>query len=103
MLAASLALPAQADVDPKVRDAMALCTDGKSHYIGYASEAEGSPLFYGDGILTPAISVLSAVEGLTVATPAFAPYVVPAAVAMSNTTGATSVTCMPVNRPKRGT
>ena len=40
----------------------------------------GAALFYGDGILTPAISVLSAVEGLKVATPAFEPYVVPAAV-----------------------
>src|SRR5678816_2602305 len=30
-------------------DAMALCTDGKSHYVGIAKEIEGSPLFYGDG------------------------------------------------------
>jgi hypothetical protein len=44
-----LAMPAGADVDPKVRDSMALCTDGKSHYVGYSSEAQGSPLFYGDG------------------------------------------------------
>ena len=36
----------------------------------------GSALLYGDGILTPAISVLSAVEGLNVATRAFEPYVV---------------------------
>ena len=34
-------------------------------------------LFYGDAILTPALSVLSAVEGLKVVTPAFEPYVVP--------------------------
>ena len=34
-------------------------------------------LFYGDGIITPAISVLSAVEGLEVATPVFKPYVIP--------------------------
>jgi KUP system potassium uptake protein len=34
-------------------------------------------LFYGDAIITPALSVLSAVEGLKVATPAFDPYVVP--------------------------
>ncbi len=32
---------------------------------------------YGDGVLTPAISVLSAVEGLNVATPFFEPYIVP--------------------------
>ncbi|HEX8385124.1 MAG TPA: KUP/HAK/KT family potassium transporter, partial [Rubricoccaceae bacterium] len=37
----------------------------------------GSALLYGDGIITPAISVLSAVEGLNVATPVFAPYVLP--------------------------
>jgi KUP system potassium uptake protein len=37
----------------------------------------GAALLYGDGIITPAISVLSAVEGLNVATPLFAPYVVP--------------------------
>src|SRR5262249_11836301 len=37
----------------------------------------GSALLYGDGMITPAISVLSAVEGLNVATPFFSPYVVP--------------------------
>ena len=37
----------------------------------------GAALFYGDGIITPAISVLSAVEGLEVATPAFRPWVIP--------------------------
>jgi KUP system potassium uptake protein len=37
----------------------------------------GTALFYGDGIITPAISVLSAVEGLEIATPAFKPYVIP--------------------------
>jgi KUP system potassium uptake protein len=37
----------------------------------------GAALLYGDGIITPAISVLSAVEGLTVATPAFIHSVVP--------------------------
>ena len=39
----------------------------------------GASLFYGDCLLTPAISVLSAVEGLNVATPAFEPLVVPIA------------------------
>jgi KUP system potassium uptake protein len=34
-------------------------------------------LFYGDAVITPALSVLSAVEGLKIATPAFDPYVVP--------------------------
>lgn len=37
----------------------------------------GAALFYGDGVITPAISVLSAVEGLEVATPAFKPYILP--------------------------
>lgn len=37
----------------------------------------GAALLYGDGVITPAISVLSAVEGLEIATPIFAPYVVP--------------------------
>ncbi|NBV51692.1 potassium transporter Kup, partial [bacterium] len=36
----------------------------------------GAALLYGDGVITPAISVLSAVEGLKVATPFFEPYVV---------------------------
>jgi KUP system potassium uptake protein len=40
----------------------------------------GAALIYGDGAITPAISVLSALEGLNMATPAVQPYVVPAAV-----------------------
>jgi len=40
----------------------------------------GTALLYGDGMITPAISVLSAVEGLKVATPAFQPYIIPAAI-----------------------
>ena len=39
-------------------------------------------LLYGDGMITPAISVLSAVEGLTVATAFFEPYVIPITVAI---------------------
>jgi KUP system potassium uptake protein len=39
----------------------------------------GASLFYGDAVLTPAISVLSAVEGLEVGTAAFKPYIVPIA------------------------
>jgi KUP system potassium uptake protein len=42
----------------------------------------GASLFYGDGVITPAISVLSAVEGLKVATPLFDPYVIPITVAL---------------------
>ncbi len=37
----------------------------------------GAALLYGDGVITPAISVLSAMEGLTVATPTLAPVVLP--------------------------
>lgn len=37
----------------------------------------GAALFYGDAVITPAMSVLSAVEGLEVATPVFKPYVMP--------------------------
>ncbi|MBB3147645.1 KUP system potassium uptake protein [Phyllobacterium trifolii] len=37
----------------------------------------GASLFYGDAVITPAISVLSAIEGLEIVTPAFTPYVVP--------------------------
>src|SRR5215467_9779847 len=42
-------------------------------FLGIVSGA----LFYGDAIITPALSVLSAIEGLKVVTPAFDPYVVP--------------------------
>ena len=37
----------------------------------------GASLLYGDGMITPAISVLSAIEGLEIATPFFKPYVIP--------------------------
>jgi KUP system potassium uptake protein len=40
----------------------------------------GSALIYGDGVITPAISVLSAVEGLAIVTPFFEQFVVPVAV-----------------------
>jgi KUP system potassium uptake protein len=42
----------------------------------------GASLLYGDSMITPAISVLSAVEGLEVATPFFSPYVIPITVAI---------------------
>ena len=37
----------------------------------------GAAFFYGDGVITPAISVLSAVEGLELITPNFKPFIVP--------------------------
>jgi KUP system potassium uptake protein len=42
----------------------------------------GAALLYGDGTITPAISVLSAIEGLEIATPVFKPYVVPVTLAI---------------------
>ncbi|MFZ6844725.1 potassium transporter Kup [Undibacterium sp. RuTC16W] len=60
--------------------AMALESVGKSskwHFLLFVLGLFGAALFYGDGVITPAISVLSAIEGLEVATPAFSPYVVP--------------------------
>src|SRR6185369_6280990 len=42
----------------------------------------GAALFYGDGVITPAISVLSAVEGLEIITPAFNPYILPITLAI---------------------
>jgi KUP system potassium uptake protein len=42
----------------------------------------GGTLLYGDATITPAISVLSAIEGLNVATPAFEPFVIPTTIAI---------------------
>jgi KUP system potassium uptake protein len=42
----------------------------------------GAALLYGDGIITPAISVLSAIEGLEIAAPALTPFVVPSTIAI---------------------
>jgi KUP system potassium uptake protein len=42
----------------------------------------GASLLYGDGMITPAITVLGAVEGLTLATPLFTPYVMPLSLAI---------------------
>ncbi len=65
-LIAMLALASQAVKDkPRVRRVLLV--------IGIF----GTSLFYGDGVITPAISVLSAVEGLEVVSPAFRRFVVP--------------------------
>ena len=50
---------------------------GRRHKLILAAGLVGASLFFGDGVITPAISVLSAVEGLKVATPLFEPYVIP--------------------------
>jgi KUP system potassium uptake protein len=56
--------------------------DGISHTALIAIGLFGAALLYGDGMITPAISVLSAVEGLTVATNVFQPVVVPITIAI---------------------
>jgi KUP system potassium uptake protein len=50
---------------------------GKNLFVIVLLGAIGAALFYGDAVITPALSVLSAIEGLKIATPAFEPYVVP--------------------------
>ena len=62
---ALLGLAAHTTTDPKRRVVLLM--------VGLA----GAALFYGDGMITPAISVLSAVEGLQVAAPVLKPYVIP--------------------------
>jgi KUP system potassium uptake protein len=65
-LIAMLALASEAVKDrPKLRNRLLL--------VGIF----GTAIFFGDGVITPAISVLSAVEGLEVAAPGLRPYVVP--------------------------
>jgi KUP system potassium uptake protein len=50
---------------------------GRGMNISFFFGVIGAALFYGDSILTPAISVLSSVEGFKVVTPVFEPYVLP--------------------------
>ncbi len=54
----------------------------RRHYWIMLAGLVGAALFYGDGVITPAISVLSAVEGLKVATPLFDSYVIPISMAL---------------------
>jgi KUP system potassium uptake protein len=62
---ALMALAQRVSVGARTRNGLAL--------VGIA----GACLFFGDGVITPAISVLSAVEGLEVSTPALQEYVLP--------------------------
>jgi len=55
-------------------------TDSRRRFLLVTLGLFGAALLYGDGIITPAISVLSAVEGLNVATPAFEQLIVPVSV-----------------------
>ncbi len=54
-------------------------TKGSMHWKMFivAAGIFAAALFYGDALITPAISVLSAVEGLSVATPTFETYIIP--------------------------
>ena len=53
---------------------------GRSAALALTLGIVGASMFYGSVLITPALSVLSAVEGLKIATPAFEPYVLPLAV-----------------------
>ncbi|KIA80433.1 potassium transport protein Kup [Chromobacterium piscinae] len=57
-------------------------TAGRSTCFWVLLGLAGAAMLYGDGVITPAVSVLSAMEGLQVATPALAAYVVPATIAI---------------------
>ena len=63
-------------------EALAEKAQGRRSWFVLGAGLFGAALFFGDGVITPAISVLSAVEGLSVAAPAFEPFVVPIAVAV---------------------
>jgi len=52
----------------------------KGTYLGAAMGLLGAALIYGDGVITPAISVLSALEGVNVATTALKPFIAPIAI-----------------------
>ena len=58
---------------------LALPAAGSLRTVILAIGLGGASLFFGDAMITPAISVLSAIEGLQIATPVFTPYVIPVA------------------------
>jgi KUP system potassium uptake protein len=55
---------------------------GRNVFVIVLLGSISASLFYGDAVITPALSVLSAIEGLKIATPAFEPYIVPLTVAI---------------------
>jgi KUP system potassium uptake protein len=61
---------------------LALMKHKSTHYVPlfYIVSIFGAGLLLGDGMLTPAISVISAVEGLSTLSPSFTPYILPIAV-----------------------
>ena len=62
--------------------ALAQAALGRATTAVFVLGVTGAALFYGDAVITPAISVLSAVEGLKLVTPIFDPYVIPITVAI---------------------
>ncbi|HEX7181654.1 MAG TPA: potassium transporter Kup [Thermoanaerobaculia bacterium] len=62
--------------------ALATRTERRRQWLLVGLGLFGGALLFGDGMITPAISVLSAVEGLEVATPHFAAYVIPITIAI---------------------
>jgi KUP system potassium uptake protein len=56
--------------------------NSRLHYLLITLGVFGAALLYGDGVITPAISVLSAVEGLEVAAPRLEPAVIPLTIAI---------------------
>ena len=57
--------------------ALAFRAVGRRSVMVLALGIVGAAMFYGSSLITPALSVLSAVEGLKIVTPAFDPYVLP--------------------------
>jgi KUP system potassium uptake protein len=77
ILALSALLPKKAgNTEPQSGIAKAATASGLLLLLGLF----GTALLYGDGMITPAISVLSAVEGLSIVSSSFTPYVLPLAV-----------------------
>ncbi|HXW71781.1 MAG TPA: potassium transporter Kup [Methylocella sp.] len=62
--------------------ALAQAALGRSSAPVFLLGVAGAALFSGDAVITPAISVLSALEGLDLVTPVFAPYVLPLTIAV---------------------
>ncbi|QDH13735.1 potassium transporter Kup [Formicincola oecophyllae] len=62
--------------------AQRVCHTKRTRYIVGMIGLIGTCLFFGDSVITPAISVLSAVEGVEISVPAAKPFIIPAAVAV---------------------
>ncbi len=76
----SVAMRIDNDGEGGILALMSLIGLKKKRPVAIAFGLFGAALIYGDGAVTPAISVLSALEGLDMVTPVFKPYILPAAV-----------------------